>query len=63
MYEFHIPKMSCGGCVDTISKAIKRVDDDATLKFDLSTRTVHVDSKIDRQKLVNTMSEAGYPPS
>jgi len=63
MHIFQIPKMSCGGCVDTISKALKQVDESAVIECDLAGRTVKVDSEKDRQALADAMSSAGYPPA
>ncbi|HEY8354899.1 MAG TPA: heavy-metal-associated domain-containing protein [Methylophilaceae bacterium] len=63
MHEFHIPRMSCGGCADTISKAVKQVDETAKLEFDLSARTVSIDSRLDREVLADAMTDAGYPPA
>lgn len=61
MHIFQIPKMSCGGCADTISKAVKQVDESAVIEFDLANRTVKIDSQTDRQALADAMSNAGYP--
>lgn len=63
MHDFHIPRMSCGGCADTISKAVKQVDEAATLEFDLAARTVQIDSRLDWQVLADAMRNAGYPPA
>lgn len=63
MHDFQIPRMSCGGCADTISKAVKQVDEAATLKFDLVARTVQIGSRLDRQALADAMRNAGYPPA
>lgn len=62
MHIFQIPKMSCGGCADTISKAVKQVDEMAVLEFDLAARLVQIDSRQERRLLADAMRNAGYPP-
>lgn len=62
MHIFQIPKMSCGGCADTISKAVRQVDEMAVLEFDLAARLVQIDSRQERRLLADAMRNAGYPP-
>ncbi|WP_292705393.1 MULTISPECIES: heavy-metal-associated domain-containing protein [unclassified Nostoc] len=37
--QLKVPKMSCGGCVNTITNAIKTVDAKATVQGDPTTKT------------------------
>jgi len=62
MYTFHVPKMSCGGCVNGIKNAIKKVDDNALVEADLSTKTVTIETTISDTAIVRAMTDAGYPP-
>lgn len=63
MYIFQVPKMSCGGCADTISKALKQVDEGVVIDIDLAARTVKVGSEKTQSELAAAMSNAGYPPA
>ncbi len=62
MYTFHIPKMSCGGCVNNIKNAIKKVDDDAIVEADLATRTITVETATPAVSIGKALSDAGYAP-
>ena len=62
MFTFHIPKMSCGGCVNSIKNAIKKVDDEAHVEADLTTRTVTIETAISEVVIVKALTDAGYQP-
>lgn len=62
MYTFHIPKMSCGGCVNSIKNAIKKVDDEAIIEADLSTKTLKVETDMSIVSIVKAMTDAAYAP-
>lgn len=62
MFTFHIPKMSCGGCVNSIKNAIKKVDDEAHVETDLTTRTVTIETAISEVVIVKALTDAGYQP-
>ena len=62
MYTFYVPKMSCGGCVNTIKKAIMQLDQNAVIEVDLATRKVNVKSDISEEAIAEAMSDAGYKP-
>lgn len=62
MYTFNVPKMSCGGCVNSIKNAIKKVDDEANVEADISTKTVKIETTLSQKEIVNIMTSAGYQP-
>lgn len=62
MYTFHVPKMSCGGCVNSIKNAVKKVDDEANVEADLTTRTVKIETAISEVEIVKALTDAGYQP-
>ncbi len=62
MFTFHIPKMSCGGCVNSIKNAIKKVDDEANVEADLTTRTVKIETAISEIVIAKALTDAGYQP-
>lgn len=63
MYTFNVPKMSCGGCVNTIKKAIMQMDNNAVVEVNLPTKTVTVNTAISKEAIVKVMSDAGYHPA
>lgn len=62
MYTFHIPKMSCGGCVNGIKNAIKKVDEGAIVEADIATKTIKVETNTPVTNIVNALTDAGYAP-
>jgi len=63
MYQFHVPKMSCGGCLNNITKAIKTVDQDAKVAADIPTKTVQVQTTTSEAEIIKAMTDAGYQPA
>jgi copper chaperone len=63
MIQFNIPQMSCGHCVKAVTEAVKEVDPQARVDVDLGTKQVSVESGAERQKIVDSLAEAGYAPS
>lgn len=59
--RFHIEAMHCGGCVRGVTKAIQKVDPDATVAADLDSRTVEVTSAKPREAFVPSLEAAGFP--
>ncbi|MES2180831.1 MAG: heavy-metal-associated domain-containing protein [Pseudomonadota bacterium] len=62
MIEFKVPRMSCGGCVNTITRAINIVDEDAKIKCDTNLRTVSIDSDLSELELKAILIKSGYAP-
>jgi copper chaperone len=63
MAIFHVPKMSCGGCANAILQALRQIDSEVDVVFDLPNRTVTVQSVLDEAKIAQAMISAGYTPS
>lgn len=59
--KFNVPDMSCGHCKAAIESAVKGVDAQAVLTFDMPNRSVDIQSKIDGSRLNAVLSDAGYP--
>lgn len=62
MFTFHIPKMSCGGCVNSIKNAIKKIDNEAHVEADITTRTVKIETAISEIVIAKALTDAGYQP-
>lgn len=63
MTTFHIPDMTCGHCVSSLSGVLKALDPDVALQFDLPAHRVSVDSRrSDAAALLAAIEEAGYTP-
>lgn len=63
MQEFHLPDMTCGHCVATITKTVQALDPQAQIQTDLPTHQVRIDTQTSRDALIASLTEAGYPPA
>lgn len=63
MIEFNIPQMSCGHCVKAVTEAVQEVDAQAKVDVNLASKKVNIESGASRDKLVQALGEAGYPPA
>lgn len=63
MLTFEVNDMTCGHCASTIAKAVKAVDRNARVEFDLPAHRVQVESTAaDAEELADAIKEAGYTP-
>lgn len=63
MYTFKIPKMSCGGCVNTIKATLIKLDDEALINVDLPSKQVTVNTDLPEETLKSELALIGYPVS
>ena len=61
--QFHIENMTCGGCANSVTRAIQSVDPAADVKADPSTQKVEVTSAVPRDRLVAALTKVGYAPA
>ncbi|HEY4079830.1 MAG TPA: heavy-metal-associated domain-containing protein [Burkholderiaceae bacterium] len=59
--DFHLPDMSCGHCVATITETLQTLDPAAQLAFNREARRVQVQTLVPREQLAAALAEAGYP--
>ncbi|MEP6791281.1 MAG: heavy-metal-associated domain-containing protein [Ramlibacter sp.] len=63
MIAFEVNDMTCGHCVGTITKAVKAVDKDATVRVDLGSHRVEIDgTTTGAPALGDAITQAGYTP-
>ncbi|MDB5800833.1 MAG: copZ [Rhodocyclales bacterium] len=62
MVEFRVEDMSCGHCVDTITKAIKAADPNAAVEINLQAHVVRVESELAAEDISAAIVDAGYTP-
>jgi len=61
MFHFHVPGMTCGGCLGAVTKAIQKLDPQAQIESDLESRRITVTSGRSAEALLAALSNAGYP--
>jgi copper chaperone len=62
MMEFRVEDMSCGHCVDAITKAVKAADPQAAVEINLAAHVVRVESELASDDISAAIAEAGYTP-
>lgn len=61
MITLKVPDMSCGHCAGVITKALKGLDQDAKVGFDMHNHLVQVETALPAAEVLEAMSDAGYP--
>ena len=63
MISFQVSDMTCRHCVNTITRAVKAVDKDATVQIDLAARRIDIETAaVDAAGLTQVIRDAGYTP-
>jgi copper chaperone len=60
MVELKVEGMSCQHCVKAVTQAVHEVDQNASVKVELSGGRVSVESAIPRDALAAAIEDAGY---
>ena len=58
--QFNVSGMTCGHCAQAITKAIGRVDPQATVKVDVAGGKVTLDSTASADQIVQAIQVEGY---
>ena len=61
MMTLKVPDMSCGHCAGVITKAIKALDQDAQIGFDMHNQMVQVQTSRKQMAIIDALAAAGYP--
>ena len=63
MIAFEVQDMSCNHCVGAITRAVKGVDQGATLQVDLATHRVQIEpTSANADQIAEAIRDAGYTP-
>ncbi|RKP57537.1 heavy-metal-associated domain-containing protein [Pararobbsia silviterrae] len=60
MVELKVEGMSCQHCVASVTKAVRAVDEHASVRVDLAEGRVSVDTAVPRDALSAAIEDAGY---
>jgi copper chaperone len=60
MIHLSVPDITCAQCADTITKAVKGVDESATCKVDIEGKHVQLSSKFPPTDFIEALEEVGY---
>ena len=62
MLRFHVPTMTCGGCVKSIARAVTGLDPQAEVHADLSAHEVSITTTLPADAVAAALRRAGYEP-
>jgi copper chaperone len=60
MQVFNVQGMSCGHCVKAITQALQAKDTAASVRVDLATKEVGVESTLTAEEVIAAITEEGY---
>ena len=59
--ELEVPNMAYGACAKTITQAVIDLDPKASVKADLKTKQVIVNTEVSESSVKDAIAAAGYP--
>ncbi len=59
--KFTVSGMTCGGCINAVTKAIQSVDDQAQVKIDLVSQTIELETQLSSDEAQQLITDAGFP--
>ncbi|MBQ0708266.1 MULTISPECIES: heavy-metal-associated domain-containing protein [unclassified Ochrobactrum] len=63
MMKFSIPKMKCGGCADSVTSALRKLDATAPIEIDLEKKEVGFGGNASQAAVLSALEAAGFPAS
>jgi copper chaperone len=61
MIELTLPDMSCGHCVQAVTRTVQQVDAGAQVRIDLPSRRVQIESPQPAEAFRAALADEGYP--
>ncbi|NEP91158.1 MAG: heavy-metal-associated domain-containing protein [Okeania sp. SIO2C2] len=58
--QLKVPSIACGGCADTITKAIKTQESEADVQVDVEQKIVTVETKASEESIQQAIIAAGH---
>lgn len=59
--QLKVPNIACSACVDTVTKAIKTVDANATVQAEPKTKQVSLETTAPETAIKEAIAAVGYP--
>jgi len=61
MLSLKVSGMTCGGCINAITRAIQAEDPQAKVQADLGTQTVSLETTLSQAQASQLLTDAGFP--
>jgi len=63
MLSLKVSGMTCGGCINAITRAIQAQDPQAKVQVDLASQVVSLETSLSAKEAGQLITEAGFPVS
>ena len=63
MFTLKVSGMTCGGCINAITRAIQAQDPQAKVQADLATQVVSLETSLSLDLAAELITDAGFPVS
>ena len=63
MLSLKVSGMTCGGCINAVTRAIQAQDPQAIVQADLATQIVSLDTSLSVAQASQLITDAGFPVS
>jgi len=61
MLSLKVSGMTCGGCINAVTRAIQSEDPQAKVQADLATQIVDLETTLSAERASQLLSDAGFP--
>lgn len=61
MLSLKVSGMTCGGCINAITRAVQSQDPQAKVQADLATQTVNLETSLSSEQASQLITDAGFP--
>ncbi len=61
MLSLKVSGMTCGGCINAVTRAIQSQDPSAKVQADLATQTVSLETTLSQAQASQLITDAGFP--
>lgn len=63
MFTLKVSGMTCGGCINAVTRAVQAQDPQAQVQADLATQLVTLETSLSPELASGLIAEAGFPVS
>ncbi len=61
MLSLKVSGMTCGGCINAVTRAIQAQDPQAEVQVDLASQIVNLETSLSQEKASELITDAGFP--
>jgi copper chaperone len=63
MFALKVSGMTCGGCINAVTRAIQAQDPQAKVQADLATQVISLETSLSPELAAGLITDAGFPVS